>query len=95
VAPTWNTAIIVENSKISYHGVPVSLKCPQGEFRKNLVINYSSIPLENADIRYRATWFRSPVETDNPKLNKLYEIRNNRPLTQDDFKDWPTWRENT
>jgi len=95
VAPAWNTAIIVENSKISYHGVPIPLKCPEGEFRKNLVSNYSSIPLENADIRYRASWFPSPTQILTPKLQNIYKIRNNRPITSDDLKDWPTWRDET
>ena len=95
VAPVWNTAIIVENSKVSYHGVPVPLKCPEGEFRKNIATYYSSVPLENADMRYRAAWFSAPTEADNPKLQKLCEIRNNRPLTDDDLKEWPTWREDT
>jgi hypothetical protein len=95
MTPAWNTAIIVENSKISYHGVPVPLTCPEGEFRKCLGIYYSSIPLDGADKRYRATWFPSPKQIISPKLQKIYEIMNDRAITEDDLKDWPTWRIDT
>ena len=95
LAPAWNTAVILENSPISYHGIPYRLKCPDGEFRKNLAIYYSSMPTENAEIRYRAAWFPSPKQMITPKLRNIYNIRNTRAITQDDLKDWPNWKDET
>lgn len=93
VAPAWNTAIILENSNISYHGVPQQLKCPEGEYRKSIAVYYSSDPLENAEMRYRAAWFPDPIHGSNSKLKNLYDIRSTRAITTEDLVDWPTWRD--
>ena len=95
VAPHWNTAIIMENSPVSYHGLPKRLKCPDGYFRKNLAIYYSCIASETADMRFRSQWFPSSDQVITEKLKKFYETRTARPITDEDLKSWPTWREET
>ena len=93
LAPSWNTAIILENSSVSYHGVPIPLSCPEGVFRKNLAIYYSSLPLANADSRFRASWFPGPEHPVAPRLQRLYDIRSERAITPEDLSDWPSWKE--
>jgi hypothetical protein len=95
IAPSWNTAVILENSPISYHGVPIPLKCPEGEYRKNLAIYYSSLPTDDVEKKYRAKWVIDSSQITTPNLKRIYDIRCNRAITQDDLKDWPTWREDT
>lgn len=83
-APAWNTAIIIENSNCSYHGVPRPLECPEGQYRKAIAMYYSSEPTENAVMSYRAVWFPTVDDMD---IKKLYEMRNIRALTPEDWRE--------
>lgn len=87
----WNTAILFRTSDISYHGLPEPIKCPEGIYRKSIAIYYVSKPRENLIERYKAEFFPKPNQYVNEKLNKLYNIRKERLITEEDLKEYPNW----
>lgn len=89
--PMWNTAILFRTSDISYHGLPEPIKCPEGIYRKSIAIYYVSKPRENLIERYKADFFPKPNQYVNEKLNKLYNIRKERLITEEDLKEYPNW----
>lgn len=87
----WNTAIIFRTSDISYHGLPEPIKCPEDKYRKSLAIYYVSKPRENLIERYKAEFFPKKNQEVNDNLKKLYEIRKNRLITDEDLKEYHDW----
>ena len=90
--PNFNTAIIFRTSDISYHGLPTPIKCPEGKYRKSIAIYYVSSPRENLTKRFKAEFFPQTKQPVNEKLKKLYEIRKQRLITNEDFEDWKNWK---
>lgn len=91
--PSFNTAIIFRTSDISYHGIPKPIKCPDDIFRKSIAIYYVSNPRENITERYKAEFFPQLTQPVNNGLKKLYEIRKNRLITNEDLnKNYPNWK---
>lgn len=88
----FNTAIIFKTTDTSFHGVPKPIRCPDGLFRQSIAVYYVSDPMEDATPRYKAEFFPYKDQPVCTKLKKLYEIRKTRILTEDDLKDWPSWR---
>ena len=91
----WNTAIIFKTNGPTYHGVAEPLKCPEGTYRKSIGIYYLTEPTAESLVnpRYHAVYFPTPGAEVSDKLKKLYEIRKERRITEDDMSDWPTWRQ--
>lgn len=88
----WNTAIIFDTGKHSYHGVPRPIMCPEGEYRKSMAIYYVAPPQEDADVgRKKAEFFPLYGQPVCDKLRKLYEIRKSRLICEEDLADWPEW----
>jgi len=87
----WNTAILFRTSDISYHGLPEPIKCPNDKYRKSLAIYYVSKPRDNLIERYKAEFFPKPNQILNDNLKKLYEIRKERLITNEDLKEYPNW----
>jgi len=87
----WNTAVIFRTSDISYHGLPEPIECPNDKYRKSIAIYYVSKPRENLVERYKAEFFPKKDQEVNDKLKKLYEIRKNRLITEEDLKEYPNW----
>jgi Rps23 Pro-64 3,4-dihydroxylase Tpa1-like proline 4-hydroxylase len=98
----FNKAIIFQTNEISFHGLPEKILCPENEFRKSFAYYYIS-DLEtkkdnnkfgsNKDgFRTKATFIKRPSDEDLIQMKKLYEIRPNRRITQDDMNEiWPEW----
>lgn len=87
----WNTAILFRTSDISYHGLPEPIKCPEDKYRKSIAIYYVSKPRENLVERYKAEFFSKPNQILNDNLKKLYEIRKERLITEEDLNEYPNW----
>ena len=88
----WNTAILFKTSDILYHGLPEPIKCPDNKYRKSIAIYYVSKPRENLIERYKADFFPKLNQNLNEKLKKLYEIRKNRLITNEDLLEYPNWK---
>jgi len=100
----YNTAIIFETNNLSWHGVPDKLMCPENITRKTLAYYYIS-PLTEKSIncknkfgadkngfRTRAAFTNRPQDKDIDKLEKLYDIRPHKKITQEDMDNiWPEW----
>lgn len=91
----FNRAIIFKTNDISWHGLPDKILCPKNTFRKSLAYYYVS-PLSTAknetDYRKKAKFTKRPQDPYNENMQKLYEIRSNRRITQNDLEtiipDW-------
>jgi Rps23 Pro-64 3,4-dihydroxylase Tpa1-like proline 4-hydroxylase len=90
VMPAWNTAVLFRTSDISYHGIPSPIQCPPGEYRKSLAIYYVSNARPEATKRYKAEFFPLLHQPIDDRLQKLYDIRKSRLITQNDL--WESWR---
>ena len=93
--PCFNKAILFRTSDVSYHGLPLPIKCPQGNSRKSIAIYYVSDPRPDLqNIRHKAQFRPLPTQTLNDKLEQLYRIREKRTITKDDlqtiYPDWET-----
>ena len=44
LSPCFNKAILFRTSDVSYHGLPLPIKCPEGNSRKSIAIYYVSDP---------------------------------------------------
>jgi len=97
----FNTAIIFKTNDISWHGVPDKIKCPKDVFRKSLAYYYVS-PLsiekdkekkEKKTYRMKAQFIKRPEDDYNENMEKLYEIRRQRLITNTDLKElFPLWK---
>jgi Rps23 Pro-64 3,4-dihydroxylase Tpa1-like proline 4-hydroxylase len=101
----FNTAIIFQTNNISYHGLPEKIMCPKNILRKSLAYYYIS-PLESKKdnsklgsidgYRLKASFVKRPNDVNSEQINKLYNIRPNRLITQKDINEiWPDWNEIT
>lgn len=91
----FNRAIIFKTNDISWHGLPDKIMCPQDTFRKSLAYYYVS-PLntkKNEDFyRKKARFVKRPIDTYDENIQKLYDIRPYRRITQDDMNTFmPNW----
>jgi Rps23 Pro-64 3,4-dihydroxylase Tpa1-like proline 4-hydroxylase len=93
IMPAWNTAVLFRTSDMSYHGIPIPIQCPTGEYRRSLAIYYVSPPREGATKRYKAEFFPLPNQPVDDRLQKLYDVRKSRLITQEDLEAWPSWRQ--
>jgi len=93
IYPRFNTAILFKTNDISYHGLPTPITCPENMGRKSIAIYYlSDISEEMQNIRYKATFRPLPSQPVNEKLQKLYDIRGSRRITQEDLNSiYPDW----
>lgn len=92
----FNSAIIFKTNDISWHGVPEKIMCPENIFRNSLAYYYVS-PLKTYknenEYRKKAKFIKHPNEIHDDKLSKLYEIRPNRRITNDDMNSiMPEWK---
>lgn len=91
--PCFNKAMLFRTSDVSYHGLPLPIKCPEGNSRKSIAIYYVSDPrpdLEN--IRLKAQFRPLPTQNVNDKLEQLYRIREKRIITKDELETiYPNW----
>lgn len=87
----WNTAVLFRTCDESYHGFPTPMKCPPGVFRKSLAIYYVTPPRPEATHRLKAKFVPLPGQPVSEGLKKLYEVRPERRITENDM--WDGWRE--
>jgi Rps23 Pro-64 3,4-dihydroxylase Tpa1-like proline 4-hydroxylase len=95
LSPCFNKAILFRTSDVSYHGLPLPIKCPEGNSRKSIAIYYVSDPRPDlVNVRYKAHFRPLPTQPVNDKLEQLYRIREKRTITKDDlatiYPDWET-----
>ena len=76
--------------------------CPEGVYRKSFAYYYIS-PLEaksdknkiganESGFRTKATFIKRPTDPDYPQMKKLYDIRPNRRIKEEDMNEiWPDW----
>jgi hypothetical protein len=91
----FNRAILFKTNDISWHGLPDKILCPENVFRKSLAYYYVS-PLNNKKLeheyRKKAKFIKRPQDEYNENMEKLYDIRANRRITQEDIDllipDW-------
>jgi Rps23 Pro-64 3,4-dihydroxylase Tpa1-like proline 4-hydroxylase len=91
--PKFNYAIIFRTNDISWHGMPNTVLCPEGRYRKTFAYYYVS-PFENEKIayRYKAKFVKRPEDENDDRMEKLYAIRPNRRITDKDMEEiWPEW----
>ena len=93
LTPCFNKAILFRTSDVSYHGLPLPIKCPEENSRKSIAIYYVSDPRPDlANIRYKAQFRPLPSQPVNDKLEQLYRIREKRTITKDDLQTiYPEW----
>jgi Rps23 Pro-64 3,4-dihydroxylase Tpa1-like proline 4-hydroxylase len=92
----FNRAIIFKTNDISWHGIPDKIMCPENTFRKSLAYYYVS-PLSsnkpNYEYRKKARYAKIHNEPHNENMSKLYEIRSNRLITNNDLQQYfPNWK---
>jgi len=94
LAPCFNKAILFRTSDVSYHGLPLPIKCPVNNSRKSMAIYYVSDPRPDlVNIRYKAQFRPLPTQPINDKLEQLYRIREKRIITKDDLESiYPNWQ---
>jgi Rps23 Pro-64 3,4-dihydroxylase Tpa1-like proline 4-hydroxylase len=90
--PKFNTAILFKTCDMSYHGLPTPIKCPEGKYRKSIAIYYVSSARENLTKRFKAEYFPKLEQPVNEKLLKLYKIRKERLINDEDLSDWTNWK---
>lgn len=66
ISPKFNRAVIFDTTCNSWHGLPVPISCPEGQFRKSLAVYYLTEPEENLDPRGKALF----APTDEQKYDK-------------------------
>lgn len=85
----FNRAIIFKTNDDSWHGLPEKILCPIDIFRKSLAYYYVSdltnIKL-NDNYRSKANFVKRPNDPFNENIQKLYDIRNKRRITQEDLE---------
>lgn len=93
--PKFNTAVLFRTDGNSFHGLPEKLKCPENVFRQSLAIYYiSDLCTKKSDsmYRYKAKFVKRPFDPFDERMAKLYEIRANRRISEQDMKEiWPEW----
>lgn len=99
---SFNRAIIFKTNDVSWHGLPEIITCPDNVFRKSLAYYYVS-PLTsksstekvgaNGDgYRTKATYVKRPQDPFDPRMEKLFRIRSQRRITEEDMNEiWPEW----
>jgi len=99
---TYNSALLFQTNNISWHGVPEKIKCPQNKYRKTLAYYYISPLVSQADpnkygvdsggYRMNASFIKRPQDIYRPQIEKFYDIRPKRRITQNDIDTiWPEW----
>lgn len=91
----FNRAILFKTNDISWHGLPEKIMCPEHIFRNSLAYYFVS-PLNTNknedDYRKKAKFIKRPEDPFNEKIEKLYNIRPFRRITQTDLNllmpDW-------
>jgi len=92
----FNRAIIFKTNDISWHGMPDSLDCPEGIYRKSLAYYYvSELNTNKKEEKYRkkAKYIKRPNDKYDDKKEELYKIRANRRITSEDLAiHFPSWK---
>jgi len=93
----FNTAIIFRTNNQSWHGVPEQIKCPENIYRKSIAYYYvSPIVTESDDnvigndgsgYRKKATYCKRPCDPYDENMEKLFKIRSQRLITNEDLKE--------
>ena len=98
----FNKALIFQTTEQSWHGMPEKMLCPDNIFRKSLAFYYIS-PLINEKsqdkvgvnkdgYRTKAVFKLRPSDNQDPRIQKLLEIRPHRRITTDDMHNiYPEW----
>ena len=91
----FNRAIIFKTNDISWHGLPDKIMCPDDVFRNSLAYYYVS-PLNTLkteeNYRKKAMFVKRPEDPFDEQLQKLYDIRPHRRITQEDMDNLiPGW----
>ena len=100
--PEKNRAIIFETTELSWHGVPEKIMCPENIYRKTLAYYYISPMVNKRDnkktgansegFRTKATFIKRPQDKYDERMEKLYKIRPQRRITEEDMKEiFPDW----
>lgn len=100
--PKFNRALIFQTNEISWHGLPEKIMCPENTFRKSLAyyyisplkseLNYGKFGNDGSGYRTKAAFIKRPQDPDLPQLQKLYDIRPKRRISEEDMKKiWPEW----
>jgi hypothetical protein len=92
----FNRAIIFRTNEISWHGLHEKIVCPPNIYRKSLAYYYvSELDTKKPESEYRkkARFIKGPNDRYCEKMEKLYKIRENRLITNDDLKEiMPEWK---
>lgn len=91
----FNRAILFKTNDISWHGLPDKLLCPENIFRKSLAYYYvAPLTSQKTEEQYRkkAKFIKRPEDPYDENIQKLYEIRSYRRITQEDMNIlMPNW----
>ena len=84
IEPFYNRAVFFKTNDISWHGIPDPINCPTNILRKSIACYWiSDLNVNKTQYRLKAKFIKRPWEDDN--LKRLYEIRENRRLTDEDL----------
>ena len=98
----FNSALLFQTNNMTWHGTPEKIKCPEGQYRKTLAYYYisplvskpnlSNYGVDSSGYRTKASFIKRPSDPDYPQLQKMYYIRPNRRITNEDILNiWPEW----
>jgi Rps23 Pro-64 3,4-dihydroxylase Tpa1-like proline 4-hydroxylase len=94
----FNRAIIFKTNDISWHGLPEQIMCPDDVFRNSLAYYYvSPLNTQKSEDSYRkkAKFIKRPEDPFDEQMQKLYDIRPQRRITQEDMNElMPDWSVN-
>lgn len=71
----FNRAAIFDTTQNSWHGLPESINCPDGVYRKSLAMYYIQNPEAGAEDRHRAIFAPHGSQKDDPDVLKFIEKR--------------------
>jgi len=86
VEPKFNRAVLFDTTCNSWHGLPETLQCPKGQYRKSLAIYYLSKPRDNASRRGKALFAPFGKQKQDDKILELIEKRSQVDSAQDVYK---------
>jgi len=93
--PKGNRALIFVTNDNSWHGIPDKIICPKNVFRKTIAFYYVSENIINdkkLEYRTKASFVKRPSDNYDERLEKLFNIRPNRRIEQEDLDNiWPEW----
>jgi len=86
ISNEFNRAVIFDTTQNSWHGLPDSINCPEGIYRKSLAIYYVSSPREEAEKHDRALFAPHKEQINDSKIIELIKKRANSETSSEVYR---------